>query len=124
MVARVRRRFAIAAFAVLFVSGCVAWGYDQRATELRLAERRRSDAVVCLFLNDTRAEMRGIIRDFTTGSSTALPPGLLPPELDAAIARSRADTAGRAASADARLADYDCDAFTRGALPSRTPTTR
>jgi hypothetical protein len=114
------RRQAAVAFLILFVAFVVAWAVNTRQSSERVAERRRSDAVVCLFLNDTRAEVRGVISDFTTGGLT-FPPGLLPPQIEEAIAKSREATAGKSVAALRRLADYDCGAFIRGELPSRTP---
>lgn len=122
LVRLVQRRSARVAFVVVFIAGCAAWGADQRLTAQRVKERQRSDQVVCMFINDTREELRDTIRGDGTGGFT-LPPGLLPPEVEQALARSQ--VAGRKRSEDAirRLADYDCDAFVRGELPDRTGTT-
>ncbi len=121
MVSRaVKRRPVLLAFLVLSLAFTAAWGYDQRRTDQRTEERRRDTTTVCEFLNDTRFEVRGVIALFTTGNPTS-PPLQLPPELAELVRASQAQTLERAKAAQARLTDYDCEAFLRGEVPRRGP---
>lgn len=114
----VQRKPARVAFAVVFLAGVMAWGADARLSAARVNDRRESDRVVCMFINDTRAELRDVVRN--SGGGFSLPPGLLPPEVYDALAASAQRGRERSADAIRRLADYDCDAFVRGDLPNRS----
>lgn len=124
-------RHAVGIFAVVVIlAGTVAWGYqsqrqaDQaRIAAARVAERRRNDSVLCTFLNDTRADIRGVIQDGQNTATLQAIIAALPPDLLAALrgplTDSRKESQERAGKALQRLADYDCAAFIRGAVPPR-----
>ncbi len=116
----VRRRPVATAFLVLFLAFSLGFLYDQRLSDERVRQRRESDRVVCMFLNDTRAELRGILRD-SSGANTGTAPSsvVLPPDLQRYVDEQRAASRARIKEQEQRLADYDCDAFIRGDIPNR-----
>ncbi len=116
-----RSRPTLITFAVVFLAGAIAWGYDQRLGSQRVAERRRDVTTVCMFINDTRFEVRNVIGIFTAPSTSPNPAPPLPPELAELIRSSQEQSLQRAKAAQARLGDYDCDAFLRGEVPNRGP---